>query len=90
MDKFLTERIYTAVAGVIASVLAGAIVKRLWRLATGGEPPDPQDPKVSGRAAVGWFLLSSIGVGIAQLAMTRVTHKALVRRRPDSVTTAEA
>jgi hypothetical protein len=82
MEKLLTERIYSTVAGLLAGLLAGFVTKRIWRLATGGEPPDPHDPEVSGRSALGWFLVSSIGVGVAQLVMTRVTQKAVERRFP--------
>ena len=80
MDKKIIERIYTAVLSAVVTFLAGLAVKKLWQVTVGTEPPNPEDPEVPTRQALGWFLVSGIGVGVAQLLFQRIWAKRL--RKP--------
>jgi hypothetical protein len=88
MDKVIVEKIYTAVLSALVTFIAGLALKKVWRLTTGSEPPDPEDPDVPTRQAVTWFLASGIGVGIAQLLFHRAWAKRL-RRLKDARATAD-
>ena len=76
MDKVIVEKIYTAIASAAVTFLAGWALKKLWVSATGSEPPVPEDPEVPTHKALAWFLISGVGVGMAQLLL----HRAVVKR----------
>ena len=77
MDKVIVDKVYTIVASAVVSFLAGFALKKIWKLTTGSEPPDPEDPEVPTHKAVIWFLASGIGVGLAQLFL----HRSATKRR---------
>ena len=79
MEKVILEKVYTTVLSALVTFVAGFALKKVWTLATGGEPPNPEDPEVPAREAVTWFLASGIGVGIAQLVFHRTMAKRLAR-----------
>ncbi len=86
MDKAIIEKIYTAILSAVVTFLAGFALKKAWTLATGSEPPDPEDPEVPVRQAVTWFVASGVGVGMAQLLFHRgmAKHWAQPSRRSTS------
>ncbi len=75
MDKAIIEKIYTAIATALISFAAGFALKKIWAKATGSEPPDPEDPDVPTKQAVGWFLVSGVGLGAIQLLISRTIHR---------------
>ncbi len=79
MDKAILERVYTTLLSALVTFVAGFALKKVWTLATGEEPPNPEDPEVPVRTAVIWFLASGIGVGAVQLLFHRTMTKRLTR-----------
>ncbi|MCL2736684.1 MAG: DUF4235 domain-containing protein [Propionibacteriaceae bacterium] len=77
MDKVIVEKVYTALMSAAVTFAAGFVLKKAWKLTTGAEPPDPEDPSVPTHRAVIWFLASGVGVGMAQLFF----HRAAAKRR---------
>ncbi|MDR0284453.1 MAG: DUF4235 domain-containing protein [Propionibacteriaceae bacterium] len=77
MDRVILNKIYTALLSAAVTFLAGFALKKVWKLTTGAEPPDPEDPAVPVRQAVTWFITSGIGVGVAQLLFHRTMAKRL-------------
>ena len=77
MDKVIVDKVYTIIVSAVVSFAAGFALKKIWKLATGTEPPDPEDPEVPAHRAVIWFLASGVGVGLAQLFL----HRAATKRR---------
>ena len=77
MDRAIVDKIYTIVASAVISFVAGFALRKIWKLTTGSEPPDPEDPSVPTHRAVIWFLASGVGVGLAQLFF----HRSATKRR---------
>lgn len=73
-DKVL-EKAYPAIIGALVTFLAQFIVRKMYTVATGQEPPDPNDPEVPTREALAWFVASTIGVGVAQLVAGRYSTR---------------
>jgi len=84
MNQAFLQKAYTALLSAAVTFVAGLALKRAWKLFTGNEPPNPEDPAVPVRQAVTWFLASGVGVGVAQLFFHRFVAdrqaKALGRR----------
>ncbi|MCL2470673.1 MAG: DUF4235 domain-containing protein [Propionibacteriaceae bacterium] len=76
MEK-VVEKVLTALLSAGVTFLAGFALKKTWKLATGAEPPDPEDPQVPVRQALIWFLASGLGVGLVQLFF----HRGMAKRR---------
>lgn len=79
MSESLRHRIYPALASLTVSLIGGLLLRRTWSWATGQEPPDPQDPKVSTRAALSWFVLSTLGLGALQLLVARAAQRVTLK-----------
>ncbi|MDR1387791.1 MAG: DUF4235 domain-containing protein [Propionibacteriaceae bacterium] len=79
MSESLKRRIYPALASLAVSLIGGLALRRVWSLATGQEPPDPNDPQVSTRSAVSWFVVSSLGLGLLQLVVSRGAQRATLK-----------
>jgi len=73
-DKVL-EKAYPAIIGALTTFLAQFLVRKMYEVATGHQPPDPHDPDVPTREAITWFVASSIGVGVAQLVAGRYSAR---------------
>ncbi|MCL1923116.1 MAG: DUF4235 domain-containing protein [Propionibacteriaceae bacterium] len=71
MDRVILNKIYAGLISAAVTLVAGFGVKKMWGLLTGGEPPNPEDPDVPVRHAVGWFMISGVGIGLAQLLFQR-------------------
>ncbi len=75
MDNKIIEKAYPMIIGAITTFIAQFFVKKVWEVATGDTPPDPNDPNVPAQQAVTWFVASSIGVGVAQLLVGRYSAR---------------
>ncbi|MDO5286068.1 MAG: DUF4235 domain-containing protein [Actinomycetia bacterium] len=75
MDNKVLEKTYPMVLGALTTLIAQFVVRRMWQVATGSTPPDPNDPEVPVREAVTWFVASSLGVGVAQLLVGRYSTR---------------
>ncbi|MCL1907435.1 MAG: DUF4235 domain-containing protein [Propionibacteriaceae bacterium] len=71
MDKIILNRVYATAISAAVTFLTGFGLRKIWTMATGGEPPNPEDPDVPVRQALIWFLASGVGVGLAQLLFQR-------------------
>ncbi len=90
MDKAIVERVYATLLSTLVTFVAGFALKKVWTAVTGEAPPDPEDPEVPVRQALIWFLASGIGVGVAQLFVSRTTTKRLAVRRAVRATQPDA
>lgn len=67
----LIWRLYSGVLGAATTMIAQRALVKLWEVATGEEPPNPNDPDVPYGEAVTWAIATGVGVGVAQLSMNR-------------------
>lgn len=65
-------KIYMGVLGAVTTIAAQKLVTKGWELATGDEPPSPNDPETPLSVAVSWALASGIGIGVTQLLTNRM------------------
>jgi hypothetical protein len=68
------------IIGTVAAMAAAFVVRKLitvaWTRATGKEPPThPEDPQVGRGEALGWAVLTGVGVETARLLATRATAR---------------
>jgi Protein of unknown function (DUF4235) len=75
----------TRIMGGLAAMGAAFVMRKLitaaWTRATGKEPPaHPEDPQVALGEALGWAILTGVGVEAARLLATRAAAK---RSHPD-------
>jgi hypothetical protein len=72
--------IVTRVAGMGAAFAAAFVARKLitfvWTKATGKEPPvSPEDPEVGIKEALGWAVVTGVGLEAARLLATRAATK---------------
>ena len=72
--------ITTRVAGMAAAFAAAFVARKLitfvWTKATGKEPPvSPEDPEVGIKEALGWAVVTGVGLEAARLLATRAATK---------------
>ena len=72
VSQRLLWNIYAGGVGVLSALIAQKAVRGAWKLATGDEPPDPNDPATPLGEALIWALAGGIGIGIAQLLTNRI------------------
>ena len=70
----------TRVAGMAAAFAAAFVARKLitfvWTKATGKEPPvSPEDPEVGIKEALGWAVVTGVGLEAARLLATRAATK---------------
>jgi hypothetical protein len=70
----------TRVAGMAAAFAAAFVARKLitfvWTKATGREPPvSPEDPEVGIKEALGWAVVTGVGLEAARLLATRAATK---------------
>jgi hypothetical protein len=63
--------IYAGVVGALTAIVAQKAVRGAWKLATGDEPPDPNDPATPLSEALTWALAGGIGIGVTQMLVNR-------------------
>ena len=71
ISEKLVWSLVTAATSTIATAVAVKVVTAAWELATGEEPPEPNDPQVPLRRALTWALASGVGIGLTQLLANR-------------------
>ncbi|MGO4957300.1 DUF4235 domain-containing protein [Luteococcus sp. Sow4_B9] len=74
-------KIYAGLLGAVTTVVTQKVLKAGWKVATGDNPPDPNDPEVPPTYAAMWALASGVGLGVSQLVLNRY-----VGRRFEAVT----
>lgn len=76
MSKKLTWKVYSIVLGIVTTVVAQKAVTGAWKIVTGDEPPDPNDPSTPAMEAAIWTLASGLGLGVAHFASNRfIAHR---------------
>lgn len=75
----LTEKIiwnvYSGVLGALATLIAQKLITKAWTVATGEEPPDPNDPETPGFQAITWAAASGLGIGVTQIMLNRYVQR---------------
>ncbi|HML51415.1 MAG TPA: DUF4235 domain-containing protein [Propionicimonas sp.] len=71
----LLWNIYAGAVATVATVVAQKAVTAAWELATGDQPPEPNDPDVPLRRALTWAIASGVGIGLTQLLLNRFAAK---------------
>ena len=70
------SKIGGTVAAMAAAFVARKLIKVAWTRATGKEPPThPEDPQVALGEALGWAIITGVGVEAARLLATRVAAR---------------
>jgi len=72
MSQRLLWNIYAGAVGALTAVVAQKAVRGAWKVVTGDEPPDPNDPATPISEALIWALAGGIGIGMAQLLTNRL------------------
>jgi hypothetical protein len=72
--------ITTKVAGIAAAFAAAFVARKIisfvWTKVTGKEPPvNPEDPDVGIKEALGWAVVTGVGLEAARLLATRAAAK---------------
>ena len=71
-DSSKTWTIFSLASSLGAAALTKKLLDRVWRLATGKQPPEnPADPDVHIWEAVSWAVASGTAVGIARMLAQR-------------------
>lgn len=72
----LGTKVVSAVAAMAAAFIARKLITFAWTKATGKEPPThPEDPQVALTEALGWSVVTGIGVEAARLLATRAAAR---------------
>lgn len=68
----LVGNLYAAGVGALAALVTHKLVDGVWRLVTGDEPPQPEDPSTPLSQALAWAVAMAIGVGASQVLLNRL------------------
>lgn len=72
----LTTRLVGGAAAMAAAFVVRKVITMAWTRMTGKEPPThPEDPQVALSEALGWAVLTGVGVEAARLLATRAAAK---------------
>lgn len=72
----ITTRVTGMAAAFAAAFVARKLITFVWTKATGKEPPvSPEDPEVGMKEALGWALVTGVGLEAARLLATRAATK---------------
>jgi hypothetical protein len=78
--------VMTALIGIPVSIATKKAIERAWRAARPGDPPrSPSEANVQWADALGWAVLSAVGVVLADLISRRsaeATYRALTGSEP--------
>ncbi len=66
---------YSGGAAALTAVIGSKAIASAWRYVTGEEPPKPGDPRTPVAQAIGWVLLTSIGLGLVQVLVNRTVAR---------------
>lgn len=72
----IVTRVTGMAAAFAAAFVARKLIKFVWTKATGKEPPvSPEDPEVGIKEALGWAVVTGVGLEAARLLATRAATK---------------
>lgn len=71
VSQNIAFRVYAGVLGAVTTIATQKLVKAAWKVATGDNPPDPNDPDVPATEAAIWALASGLGLGVSQVVLNR-------------------
>ena len=72
----ITTRVAGMAAAFAAAFVARKIITFAWTRITGKEPPvSPEDPEVGIKEALGWAVVTGVGLEAARLLATRAAAK---------------
>ena len=72
----LMTRVVGGLAAMVAGFFMRKVITRTWTRVTGKEPPaHPEDPQVALAEALGWAVVTGVGVEAARLLATRAAAK---------------
>lgn len=78
-DKYspdLSAKVLGTVAAMAAAFLTRKTITMAWTRATGKQPPaHPEDPQVGIGEALGWAVITGVGVEAARLLATRAASR---------------
>ncbi len=81
-DGELTARILGGVAAVAAAYVTRKVLTLVWTKTVGKEPPaDPDSPDISLAEALGWAVVTGVGMEVTRVLAVRAVHKRLAPRR---------
>lgn len=80
LPKTVTFKVYTAVLGIVATIVTQKLISGVWKLTTGDEPPTPADPDTPFGLALSWSMASGLGIGMVQLITHRYTARRIAER----------
>ncbi|RCV49484.1 DUF4235 domain-containing protein [Marinitenerispora sediminis] len=81
-DGELAARIVGGVAALAAGYAARKVITFAWTRAVGKEPPsDPESPDIGLGEALGWAVVTGVGMEVARVLAVRAAHKRLAPRR---------
>lgn len=72
VTRKLVGNLYAGGVGALAALVTHKLVDGAWRLVTGEEPPEPDDPSTPLSQALVWALAMAIGVGVSQVLVNRL------------------
>jgi hypothetical protein len=72
----LTSRVVGGLAALAAAFVMRKLIALVWTRATGKEPPvHPEDPQVRLPEALGWAVVTGVGMEAARLLATRAATR---------------
>ncbi|NLT30151.1 MAG: DUF4235 domain-containing protein [Propionibacterium sp.] len=77
-------KIYSTVFSLIVALVTAKLLSRGWKVATGEEPPDAQDPDTPTGKALTWAIASAVGVVVSQLLTKRFTEERWIKQMGSS------
>ncbi|MFW5419211.1 DUF4235 domain-containing protein [Nocardiopsis sp. CNT-189] len=82
-DGDLTATIVGGVAALAAGYVARKALTFAWTQTTGKEPPtDPESLEVGLGEALGWAVLTGVGMEVARVLAVRAAHRRLLPAHP--------
>jgi hypothetical protein len=74
----IASRAIGGVAAMLAGYFARKLITKGWTRATGKQPPEhPEDPEVGIAEALGWAVVTGVGVEAARLLANRAAARRL-------------
>lgn len=75
LSRKLLWNTYSGGAAALTALVSAKAVGAAWRYITGEEPPKPGDPRTPVGQAIGWVLVSAVGLGLAQVLVNRAVSR---------------
>ena len=71
----LVWKIYAGAVGAVTTIATQKLITQVWKMVSGEEPPEPNDPDTPLYLALTWAIASGIGIGATQLMVNRFTAR---------------